>query len=117
MLVFRGFRRQNPGIIGGHAPYLQAVVEVSTDGISWCSLPWRCDVVNHSPTGFEWGYLGSGPAQLALAILVRTLRNKERAVLLHHRFSREVIAQMPRHEWHLSVDQITKWFVESHSPF
>ena len=24
---------------------------------------------NHSPTGFEWGYGGSGPAQLALAIL------------------------------------------------
>ena len=25
---------------------------------------------NHSPTGFEWGYGGSGPAQLALAILL-----------------------------------------------
>jgi len=23
---------------------------------------------NHSPDGFEWGYGGSGPAQLALAI-------------------------------------------------
>ena len=22
------------------------------------------DVVNHSPSGFEWGYAGSGPAQL-----------------------------------------------------
>ncbi len=25
---------------------------------------------NHSPDGFEWGYGGSGPAQLALAILL-----------------------------------------------
>lgn len=25
---------------------------------------------NHSPTGFEFGYCGSGPAQLALAILM-----------------------------------------------
>lgn len=25
--------------------------------------------VRHSPTGFEWGYLGSGPADLALSIL------------------------------------------------
>lgn len=25
---------------------------------------------NHSPDGFSWGYLGSGPAQLALAILL-----------------------------------------------
>ena len=23
----------------------------------------------HSPTGFEWGYLGSGPADLALSLL------------------------------------------------
>lgn len=32
-------------------------------------LPLRLDLANHSPTGFEWGYSGSGPAQLALAIL------------------------------------------------
>ena len=25
---------------------------------------------NHSPDGFEWGYAGSGPAQLALAIVL-----------------------------------------------
>jgi len=29
----------------------------------------RNKVRNHSPDGFEWGYAGSGPAQLALAIL------------------------------------------------
>lgn len=33
-------------------------------------LPIRGDVRDHSPTGFEWGYSGSGPAQLALAILI-----------------------------------------------
>ena len=27
-------------------------------------------VFNHSPGGFSWGYPGSGPAQLALAILL-----------------------------------------------
>lgn len=27
-------------------------------------------VRNHSPSGFEWGYAGSGPAQSALAILI-----------------------------------------------
>jgi len=25
-------------------------------------LPLRLDLYNHSPTGFEWGYGGSGPA-------------------------------------------------------
>lgn len=27
-------------------------------------------VWNHSPDGFNWGYGGSGPAQLALALLL-----------------------------------------------
>jgi hypothetical protein len=29
----------------------------------------RYDLRNHSPDGFQWGYEGSGPAQLALALL------------------------------------------------
>ena len=33
------------------------------------ALRLRLDLFNHSPTGFEWGYAGSGPVQLALAIL------------------------------------------------
>jgi len=32
-------------------------------------LPMRLDLVNHSPSGFEWSYGGSGPAQLALTLL------------------------------------------------
>jgi len=28
-------------------------------------------VWNHSPDGFNWGYGGSGPAQLALAIMLK----------------------------------------------
>jgi hypothetical protein len=33
----------------------------------------RFDLRNHSPTGFEWGYAGSGPAQLALALVADAL--------------------------------------------
>ena len=28
-------------------------------------------IQNHSPNGFNWGYGGSGPAQLALAIVLK----------------------------------------------
>jgi hypothetical protein len=45
------------------------LVIMSTDGEIWANLPLYLDEVNHSPTGFEWGYRGSGPAQLAYAIL------------------------------------------------
>ena len=33
----------------------------------------RFDRITHSPTGFAWGYGGSGPAQLAAAILIDAL--------------------------------------------
>jgi hypothetical protein len=36
-------------------------------------LPRFEEIANHSPDGFEWGYGGSGPAQLALAILADCL--------------------------------------------
>ena len=35
-------------------------------------LQLQLEIRNHSPTGFEWGD-GSGPAQLALALLVDAL--------------------------------------------
>lgn len=32
---------------------------------------------NHSPDGFNWGYSGSGPAQLALAIMLKLTGKNE----------------------------------------
>lgn len=69
-------------------------------------LPPRLDLSNHSPTGFEWGYGGSGPAQLALAILADALGNDGRALRLHQRFKFKVIASMPRDGFVLSLDQV-----------
>jgi hypothetical protein len=40
-------------------------------------------VFNHSPDGFNWGYGGSGPAQLALALLLREGVPDDVAVTLH----------------------------------
>lgn len=33
---------------------------------------------NHSPDGFAWGYGGSGPAQLALALCLRIFNHKSK---------------------------------------
>lgn len=44
-------------------------VYVTTEEGRKYPLPLFTEIRNHSPTGFEWGYGGSGPAQLALAIL------------------------------------------------
>jgi len=56
---------KDPSVIGD----LYEVV-VEREGQKPYRLNSRTDIVNHSPTGVCWGYYGSGPAQLALAILV-----------------------------------------------
>jgi hypothetical protein len=48
-------------------------------------------LMNHSPDGFSWGYSGSGPAQLALAILLE-VTDENTAVLAHQEFKSEEIA-------------------------
>jgi len=77
--------------------------EVTVNGIP---LNPRLDLRNHSPTEFEWGYCGSGPAQLALAILADHLGDDEDALDLYQRFKWAVIAELPRHRWMLTGSQI-----------
>jgi Family of unknown function (DUF6166) len=69
-------------------------------------LKTRLDLWNHSPTGFEWGYGGSGPAQLALALLADHLADDEQAVRLHQDFKFAVVARLPYCGWSLTSRQI-----------
>ena len=55
-------------------------------------LPPRTDLINHSPTGFEFGYGGSGPAQLSLAILADCI-GEPLALEFYQEFKWAVIAQ------------------------
>ena len=64
-------------------------------------LGTRC----HSPDGFEWGYTGSGPAQLALAILVDAI-GERKAVDLYQMFKVGVVAKFPEKGWRLTRSQI-----------
>ena len=43
--------------------------------VTYNDVPLRLylEYCNHSPTGFEWGYGGSGPSQLAFCILLQFL--------------------------------------------
>jgi len=67
-------------------------------------------VVNHSPDGFSWGYGGSGPAQLALAILLRLIPNEGIAVRLYKEFKRDVIAPMDvGKDFQITVGTVMHW--------
>jgi hypothetical protein len=54
-------------------------------------------IFNHSPDGFNWGYGGSGPAQLALAILLE-LVDKSTSVSWHQDFKFGFVARLPQGE-------------------
>ena len=69
-------------------------------------------VYNHSPDGFNWGYGGSGPSQLALAIMLRYLP-REKALKLYQDFKREVIAGLPvGHNFELPVESVLNWVAQ-----
>lgn len=73
----------------------------------------RTDVRDHSPTGFAWGYEGSGPAQLALAILCNAV-GKERALPLHQDFKRAKIAPLDAEKgWSMTEAEVLAWVAEA----
>ena len=80
-------------------------------------------IVHHSPTGMEWGYGGSGPADTALSILADHFDEKPtRAALLsgtpqcwryHQAFKWEFIAKLPRdQEWQITTKEIDSWVAQ-----
>ncbi len=67
----------------------------------------RLDVRNHSPSGFEWGYGGSGPAQLALALCIDVLGGDvERARRVYQDVKVRLIAGWQEDEWELWREQL-----------
>ena len=108
-------------------------------GIKWRAGPsWRllshCNL--HSPTGFEVGYAGSGPADTAASILAdyfeEETRSVERAwrdrfhgrpsiaIKMHQFFKFEVIAGIrlePGDVHELDESSITAWLTEKHAEY
>lgn len=69
---------------------------------------WSLSVRNHSPAGFNWGYQGSGPAQLALAILLEVTDVPE-AQRAYQDFKRTVVASWHDDRWACTTEAINTW--------
>lgn len=63
------------------------------------------DVRTFSRTGFEWTYVGHGPRQLALALLIDHLGDPTRALELTEAFTRDVVAELDN-AWRLTSPEI-----------
>ena len=73
------------------------------------------DLRNHSPDGFNWGYGGSGPAQLALAILLHTF-GKEFAQRHYQDFKWQVVARWPQADFEVDFD-LDEWRTRQEAGF
>jgi hypothetical protein len=75
--------------------------------------------VRHSPSGFEFGYEGSGPAELARCLLIDWFGAHDRAddpwadplPVSYQQFKREFIARVPQdlREFEITADAIDAW--------
>jgi hypothetical protein len=64
----------------------------------------------HSPSGFSWGYGGSGPADLALCILLDMGLSDRIAWQLHQSFKTAHIATLAQGKpWQLDDHQVADW--------
>jgi uncharacterized protein (DUF2249 family) len=95
--VYRGYRTPT-------AP----IGEECTVTVDGEPLERRYDLLSASPTGFEWGYGGSGPAQLAVALLAHAY-DDEFACEHYQRFKRDTIADLPRLGWMLTERDLDDW--------
>ena len=70
------------------------------------------EVMNHSPDGFQWGYGGSGPSQLALAILLDVTGDPDLSVRLHQTFKNHFVASWSD-KWQIRNEDILTWIEEN----
>ena len=113
MLKYRGYRLEKDNYASPN------VVEFSIDGgKTWKSLDWGLQWVNHSPTGLNWGYHGSGCAQLAFAILFHFMKKlglpanrafEEVQNGAYQEFKRDFVATWGDN-WEVSEIEIANWY-------
>lgn len=98
-MQFKGYSQN----VGGATVMVQ-------DGDEQYELPGYHDEVNHSPDGFQWGYRGSGPAQLAFAILAEAY-TVEFAHEHYQSFKKHFVAQLDGDEdFLLSKGEMDEYF-------
>lgn len=98
--IFQGIP-DHPGDKGG------TVLVLDPDNGDATELDLRLDLCDHSPTGFAWGYEGSGPAQLALAILAEVAGDDD-AIRYYQDFKFDVVAAL-QGTWSLHEEFVKGW--------
>jgi hypothetical protein len=94
-------------------PEYEALTGDPEDVVLWRTLEGEAHAsiphaARHSPTGIEWGYGGSGPADLARSVLL-ALTDEPTANALYQRFKHEVVASVPEAGGVLRAADVRRW--------
>ena len=102
------------------------ILRRDAQGVCYTNVPHFC--IHHSPDGFEWGYGGSGPADLALNLveylLLRQGYNGSRMTLhkgscfrlalqLHQSCKQHFIADIPKAGGHILLSDLHVWLTNT----
>ena len=102
--IFQGFAQTHP--------FSRGVLIIDENLTAKILRPERSQAVkNHSPDGFNWGYTGSGPAQLALAMLLEVTNDEAKALAHYQDFKFQVIAGITSQttNWEIEEQKIIAW--------
>jgi hypothetical protein len=97
-------RRPGDKYVLTHTP-MGEVVTINGYPLDQCS-----EYVNHSALGFSWGYGGSGPAQLALALIVDAVGRPDVARRFYQDFKWAFISRLDSESNHeFTVGDVILW--------
>jgi hypothetical protein len=100
MKTYTGYRQRNAS---GHPTAFTVIVH--EPGQAARPLDLRHDLRCHS-SEFNWGYGGSGPAQLALALAADVLGDDEAAQEIYQRLKFRVVGRLGEDGWLLTENQL-----------
>lgn len=105
MKVFRGDRADGRDCDGG---FIVKVMECGPENGFVLSAVDSQALINHSPNGFNWGYGGSGPSQLALGLLLAVTSDKDLSLRFYQQFKWDIVANLGD-TWEITEGSILAW--------
>ena len=96
-------------VFSGKKVEYDRIVEIEQNG-SVVPLPLEpsLEIADHSPDGFNWGYDGSGSAQLALGILYEVTGNAELARNCYQMFKWDHVSRWGE-RWEIAEREVREW--------
>ncbi len=96
-------------VFSGKKTETDRIVEIEQNGrVAPLPLEPSLEIADHSPDGFNWGYNGSGSAQLALGILYEVTGDAELARSYYQFFKADHVSRWGE-RWEMSEREVRRW--------